>query len=1639
MNVCKRLCVNHGVKAICILNNSLICISFGNVLKIVNIVNTNTVLELVISTSSNIYGLAYRKSSEKTGFLVAHGVHKIYFYLIHIKCQNRCGIKLVSKYCINKWILRAKFVHPHEITKHELTSALQTYDTKRRMIKRRKKKWENTVLLCLSNGSVVLLNMYKGLSTCKYKFIGIHLLYSADVYVKGKKNAYTVYVAGGTPFNKILLWTLKIKKKKITFDEGKKKRIIPVNYVQQLSGHRGIIFKVKFFKKCKYIGSVSDDREGRIWVREGKISKSHYKEIGGNERKVTYAMCRGGKKSIFFYYKIFKVLAGHDARVWDIDMGVLNKRVFFFTCSEDSNCNVYEKGKENNVYLSYSNNNGSSVRCICFHPHLGVIISGSDNGTVHVRSINSGMPYAEEKFLVAHPDESTSMVGKREELPAEEENRTHIDCVNGTCKVRSQVRSEVRGEIYALGNRTQSSLVSDTYSYKQVWAKEIVGTEDVLSFLVDQMSEILKKNNDWIRSVHHVNLYDVIVFTNFGRIYILKTRGKTVKIALIYEEEKKDYLLTCLTFFGLHYICLGFSNGFCCFLLVKGEKCIKEYAEKHPTAVALKYVKCFPHRVSEMCLIPLSKVSYGKIVSISGPKHRSKHVCGVLHVYVKKEAAENVKCENGRNSPKDHGEVPKTEPYFYQIVYSHDEKDNCKEDEGETIPVYDFLMLIFDHTGDVQLLSEQKTSNQIMISKVLKTDIDVKNKKSKIISVNYIMRQKKKKLHILVLVGDEYGCIFIMNINIPIEVKEDRIDYHLKETCVKSKEKLRVHNNRKVFDIKIVDGFIYSCGQNGNIIKYHLYKDAYNMYTLHRLCLIKVSYYSSIYKLLPVGSNDKEGYDIHGIRWTHEGNEMACIKSHYDPHRVFICCFKEKKFVLYDLKNKVEYLSVECGGFRRPLSIYMNTSKDFTKTVSFCFCKEKNIYFYFKKLHLSEYNGTYHTGKHTEQHHTLPYQQTYINGGFHTKTVSSVLWVNSRYILTCSEDGTIKMIHLERFSKDKKGRKATTKSKNKDRRVPCTNHCFSDDSCQCKKEKILVHGFQYEKKFTRKIYQNEKKRKKLCRRMNIVQTIYNHSEPIFYMCFLKNTLNLLNQLKIITSVGAKNSVHVFYIFIDTEKVPIVYHIEKLKVQNFSSNIRYLCVDGKYDILLNTTNKYIIRIDIFMGTSIGHMFHYSGVYEFVIYNNIIFSKIVQPARLLSSYIRNSTILSVALTNLFLRYRVSQCTSDGRKGEKQQGETQQWEKQQWEKQQGETQQWEKQQWETQQREKQQWETQQREKQQWEKQPGETQQGETQQWETQQKRINGNGGMELPLHTSHFAPPRASENGTELRNGRDHTSRIIGEHSFAFKNKREDGTRLNILCCGMNCGKIEFYNFDTKLTFLKRVKVHQSGINKLCTRAKGKFLHVYTCGDDQAINILVCKVCFASSGESERGEIEGGCHHSGDADRCYYDGDVYRSAGDRDRVILLIVQNANFPNAHISSIRSILSFSHFLLSVSWDQCICVWRLRNEKNGGIKLDRVERIKMAVYDVSCASAFVIRKKEHARNALVDASGEEDSELARNSISKLVRGRELTRFGVYLSVAGANGSLECFYLKLYRREGASSVLCSENAGAVACLSPARNS
>lgn len=44
-----------------------------------------------------------------------------------------------------------------------------------------------------------------------------------------------------------------------------------------------------------------------------------------------------------YYYTCIKILTGHNARVWDIDMGKFKNKLFFFTCSEDSMCNVYSK------------------------------------------------------------------------------------------------------------------------------------------------------------------------------------------------------------------------------------------------------------------------------------------------------------------------------------------------------------------------------------------------------------------------------------------------------------------------------------------------------------------------------------------------------------------------------------------------------------------------------------------------------------------------------------------------------------------------------------------------------------------------------------------------------------------------------------------------------------------------------------------------------------------------------------------------------------------------------------------------------------------------------------------------------------------------------------------------------------------------------------------------------------------------------------------------------------------------------------------------------------------------------------------------------------------------------------------------
>ncbi|KAI4837726.1 WD repeat-containing protein [Plasmodium brasilianum] len=1867
---CKRICVNHGIKAICVLENYLIGISFGNVIKIVNVITTNILLEYVVSSSSNIYGLVYKRIYENKGILVAHGVHKIYFYILTVVHINKCHLKLLSKYCTNKWILTVRFL---QCDKESCRFPL--YDKRRRLNGGNKPNLRNSkqsaIVLCLSNGSVLLVNIYKGISLCKYKFKGIHLLYSADIYIKANRSVYRIDVAGGTPFNKILLWSFKIKKNKIvqlwdknekktqkqkTHERKEKKENVSLKCIQELSGHRGIIFKVKFFRKGKYIGSVSDDREGRIWLRARK-EKGHkkrkkireeqnsQKEIYSLKRKLTPNITKKKKKKKFLlpYYQNYKILGGHGARIWDLDMGTLNRKTFFITCSEDSSCHVYSK-KHLKGYLKFCNDNGSTVRCICFHEKLGLIISGTDNGTVHIRSMATYIL----NDLKMDPREMSQANMLAERLNGEVGTEVgadvgaevdadvgaevgadvgaEVDADVGAevgadvgaevdadvgAEVGADVGADVGAEVGAdvgedvgadvglevgedlgedvgadvglevgedvgedvgvdigvdvgvevgeevgadvglevgedlgedvgadvglevgedvgedvgadvglevgedvgedvgvdigedvgadVGTKTgvrincewgnmiahlpaheiqkNEKRLGDTICpffqnvnskyYYNTEAKNVNSREDLLSFQIDDFNEILKKNNDWIRSIYHINIYDILISSNFGCLYILKAKNKKkVSVQLIYEEKKKNYLLTCLTFYGLNYICLGFSNGFCCFIFLKKNEKLEENESKLAKGERrekLAYFKCFSHRISEMCLIPLPSVSLDKLCF----PRRYKNVEYVLYASVKKDNSDRTSCRTGSSSSNgsssngssisgssisgSSGNIP-SEDMFRQVVYNHEREwdpghsadpsnrdhPSCKGDQLGALPsephspVHNFILCNFDHTGSVKLFSVEDTKGDIRISNVVYTYIDVKNKKSKIISVNYVMRQKKKKIGILLFIGDEYGCIFVLYITIPILIKLNEVVYNFQKSIVKSKDKLRVHSNRKVFDIKIIDGYIYSCGQNGHIVKYQLYKDTNHVYTLYKLCTIKMSYYSSIYKLLPlyvhaegiiqrknfiqqVKNNDvnkKEDYPNNRGRSIFSknntiGSDVNIItqdNNHYysnekeNLHNIYICCFKEKKFVLYDLKNKTEYLSVYCGGFRRPLSIFMKPDSNFIKTFSLCFCKEKNIYMHFKKL-----NSTTNT--------IVPYEQIYMNSGFHVKNVSYVLWMNKNYLCTCSEDGMIKVIQLSR------------KITNMSNIVQASNH-FGDGNAQIDRGPPIVapgvstpsngrgsthqstsnsikgkEGIPHSKVLPamvgkrncqtklshRKETKSEREKNRngitvLNHKMAVIQNIYNHNEPIFYICFLKNPFYYSKKLKFIVSVGAKNSVHVFYMFTDIKNVPVIYHLEKLKTKLFlTNNTRFLCVQGIYKILSNITNKYIIVVHLFIGTSIGYIIHYSAVYQLAIHKNIVISKILKPAYLVASYNLRSTILCINLSHIYMNIESLYSCNDKLNEQLEGSFSFKTSTNGYFKALDSDASFEK--------------------------------IKNRYYNVEDELVINEGLNHLPMRwTGSFPdefPILAKEN---LGQGGNETEKLItlteakkeeqtesksspgplrelSYHYFVYKKKIKDQYAQNILCCGLNNGKI------------------------------------FSCGDDQSINILVMNIVCNTNNTS---------HDCG-----------------QSNITLIMMQNTNFSNAHLSSIRSMVLFSNFLLSVSWDQYIYVWEIKREENWGktkgehmgknkrlnerdnrnknrckyrckssyknIVIQKRKQVKIAVYDVSCLNAFVIKKKEKMQH-FTKSNCVQDTQVIQKTKNDFIDGifkrKRSLYFNVYLSVAGTNGSLELFYLK----------------------------
>ncbi|VTZ69878.1 WD repeat-containing protein, putative [Plasmodium chabaudi chabaudi] len=1413
MDSIKRICANHGVKCIHFLSPNLVCISFGNIIKIINIINKDILLEYAVSNSSNIYGLIYKKYDENRGILICHGVHKIYAYKLCIT-NYKCTLKLISKYCLNKWILKIKFLNCS-------------------------KKKDYTLIICLSNGSAVLLDIYNRMILQKWKFNDIFLLYSADIYIKKKKN-YKVIIAGGTPFNKILLWSIKIAKKNT---ENEKKNIISLEHYQELKGHRGIIFKVKFFKKSKYLGSVSDDREGIIWSKI--VSKENSRTIKREHNEELSKMNYNNKfnqdedSNFLLYYKIDTVLTGHDARVWDIEMCKHKNKIYFVTCSEDSTCIIYElkdKTKTNDINdknvcrqtgisFKYSSTCSGSIRFILFNPTYRILLSGFDNGSVHFVSF--------------------------------------YKLIKNNSKINSIKNEEAN-------NENQPEHIDEQSSSLCYYDDQILKKKNMIHFLDESLNKELEKTNDWVRSINHINMSNIIICTNFGKIYILKASEIKNRLTLLHKIDDKNCLLTCLTFYGLNYICLGFSNGYSSFLFLSNNNLANSSDNNNianSNIIFSKYFKCFSHRVSDINIIPLSTLSYKKVTS----SDEYQHLVDILYLNLKKGASSNTKqgLSNFNNTASDNST-------FYKVMYNNEMEADCERNNMEPL-VSNFLLTPVDHTGNIKFFGIQNENGKINFFELSETFIDVKNKKSKIISFNYALREKKTKhesqnsLNIIIFLGDEYGCIFIIYLKIPIQIYEKKRIYDFEKITIKYKDKLRVHGNRKVFDIKIIDGFIYSCGQNGNIIKYQLYKN--KIYTLYKLCLIKIPYYSSIYKLIPIFINTTKGSvsepdcrgNESGVLTSGPANNEAYSQED-NIHNIVVCCFKEKKFVLYDLKNKIEYISVECGGFRRPLSIFMKYTNNLMKTFSFCFCKEKNIFFYFKELNQNKSN-------------IIPYNQIYINADFHTKSISSILWINKNYFVTCSEDGTIKILFTKRIKQSQE-----------------SNHDILDP----KKDHTENDG---KKKYNHKNYMQH--------RIEVVQNVYNHNEPIFSICFLKNSFYNFRSLRFLTSVGAKNSINLFYIFMNNNKIPIIYHIEKLKVPIFSSNLRFLCVEGTYKISDQTENNYVIHFDIFIGTSMGHIFRYNnGIYEFKIYKNIVFSKIQKRASLTNSYNLHSTILSISLTSI-----ITNKTGCQLKDVK---------------------------------------------------------------NNIHSEPNIEGGNHIPSDVLQKLDPN------EL-------------HLFVKKkqNKKWNNKEMhNILVSGLNNGHVYIYHVEEdKMDFLKKIKVHQNGINKIAIKKKNNILHIFTCGDDQSVNILTIKVKDKIKNENSSNKINQ---------------DMTNNCSIQKRFRIFILQNTNMPNSHYSSIRSIVNFSNYVITTSWDQYIFIWKIskwnfnksgnvnekENKNKHAITLYNFKRFKMAVYDVSCLNYLVIKKKKILK------SGKHSQQNYRRK--------------VYLSVAGTNGSIECFSLCLVK-------------------------
>ncbi|KAK0057949.1 WD repeat-containing protein 6 [Biomphalaria pfeifferi] len=162
-------------------------------------------------------------------------------------------------------------------------------------------------------------------------------------------------LAAGTVFNQIVLWSVACKL------EQKSLNPKTVDPILTLSGHKGVIFSMRYHSQFQRICSVSDDRSIRMW---------QLKFPSGSTMEPTIEDWESVQSTLLL--SVF----GHSARVWDVAL----LSACFISIAEDAVCLVWDY--HGNILKIFKGHKGRSIWSLAVSADEQFVLTGGGDASI---------------------------------------------------------------------------------------------------------------------------------------------------------------------------------------------------------------------------------------------------------------------------------------------------------------------------------------------------------------------------------------------------------------------------------------------------------------------------------------------------------------------------------------------------------------------------------------------------------------------------------------------------------------------------------------------------------------------------------------------------------------------------------------------------------------------------------------------------------------------------------------------------------------------------------------------------------------------------------------------------------------------------------------------------------------------------------------------------------------------------------------------------------------------------------------------------------------------------------------------------------------------------------------------------------